>query len=67
MYCTAKNLGVTPDYVLNEMSYINVPMYGYATPRYDSKKRKEADEWDDSIDANNPDNFNGSDEEEFVR
>ena len=68
MYNTAKNLGVSPDYVLNEMSYINVLMYGYATPRYDSRKDKKKEEWDDSIDANNPDNFKSdNDEEEFVR
>lgn len=68
MYCTAKNLGVSPDYVLNEMSYLNVLMYGYATPQYNFKKDKEQRKWDDSLDANNPDNFKSdSDEEEFVR
>ena len=46
------------------MSYQNLLMYSAATPHYDDEK----DEWDDSIDANNPDNFINSNEEEiFVR
>lgn len=41
-------------------------MYGYSLPSYDTGR--EAEEWDDSIDANNPDNFNDlEDEEEEVR
>lgn len=52
------------DYVLNEMSYENILMYTHAMPSYDSDN--ESDEWDESIDANNPDNFNGKDEE-YVR
>lgn len=66
VYCTAKNLGVSPSYVLNELSYINLLMYGHATPQYNPKS-KEEQEWDDSIDANNPNNFkSNNDEEEFV-
>lgn len=39
-------------------------MYTHAAPHYDDK----VDDWDDSIDANNPDNFNSdNNEEEFVR
>lgn len=40
-------------------------MYGCAAPHYDD----EDDGWDDSIDANNPDNFksDNDEEEEFVR
>lgn len=35
-----------------------------ATPMYDD----EEDKWDESLDANNPNNFNNnSDEEEYVR
>jgi hypothetical protein len=47
------------------MSYENILMYTAATPSYNDEK----DEWDDSIDANNPDNFknNNDEEEEFVR
>lgn len=59
-----KNLGVSPDYVLNEMSYENLIMYGNATPTYDSEKTEE--KWDDSLDANNPANFS-QETEEIVR
>lgn len=46
------------------MSYENLIMYTHAAPHYDDK----VDDWDDSIDANNPDNFNSdNNEEEFVR
>ena len=62
----SKNLGLTPDYILNELSYENLIMYGYSLPSYDTGS--EAEEWDDSIDANNPDNFNDLEaEEEEVR
>jgi len=50
-----KNLGVTPDYVLHSMTYENMIMYGFATPIYDSDE----DDWDESLDANNPNNFKG--------
>lgn len=52
----AKSFGVSFDYVLYDLSYYNMLMYGFATPSYNSKKDKE-EPWDDSIDANNPDNF----------
>lgn len=59
----AKNLNVTPDYVLYEMTYENLIMYSAATPQFDDEK----DEWDDSLDANNPDNFKKfNDKEIFV-
>lgn len=46
------------------MSYLNCVMYTSATPMYDD----EEDNWDDRLDANNPDNFkDNSDEEEYVR
>lgn len=39
-------------------------MYGCAAPHHDDEK----DDWDASIDANDPNNFNnGNDEEVFVR
>jgi hypothetical protein len=37
-------------------------LYTKATPYYDDEK----DEWDDSLDANNPNNFSNTEEEEFV-
>ena len=65
IYSWAKMLGTTPDYVLYEMSYDNLIMYGCAVPHHDDVKE---DDWDPSIDANNPDNFKSSnDEEVFVR
>lgn len=45
-----KNIGCTPDYVLYEMTYENLIMYGYATPSYDPDEQ----DWDEDIDANNP-------------
>ncbi|MCM1079697.1 MAG: hypothetical protein NC344_10200 [Bacteroidales bacterium] len=47
------------------MTYQNVMLYSHATPVYDSKsggkrdakKEKDTFEWNDSLDANNPDNF----------
>lgn len=45
-----KNIGCTPDYVLYEMTYENLIMYGYATPSYDPDEK----DWDEDIDANNP-------------
>ena len=42
------------------MSYQNLLMYSAATPHYDDAK----DDWDDSIDANNPMNFLSDNEEE---
>lgn len=59
----AKSFGVSFDYVLYDLSYYNMLMYGFATPSY-SKKEKEEEQWDDSIDANNPANFNDTIEEE---
>lgn len=60
-----KNLGVTPEYVLHNMTYQNVMLFSHATPTYESKKEDKKGnkngtqwEWDDSLDANNPDNFN---------
>ena len=64
---------MTPNYVLDEMSFLNVLMYGHATPEYDIKKNKKKSgtiEWDetwDAIDANNPANFNDTDKEITVR
>lgn len=36
------------------MSYVNLILYSRATPLHDDVE----EEWDDSLDANNPDNFN---------
>ena len=59
----AKGFNTTVEHVLYEMSYLNCIMYSCATPLYDD----EEDTWDASKDANNPDNFDDSDEEITVR
>ncbi len=53
----AKNLNATPSQILYDISYENLVMYTKATPYYDDVK----DEWDDALDANNPDNFKNID------
>lgn len=59
----AKAFNTTVEHVLYDMSYLNCIMYTSATPLYDDE-----DGWDESLDANDPNNFNNnSDEEEFVR
>lgn len=50
-------MNATPDYVLYEVSYENLLLYSAATPGYDDVK-EEKNVWDDSLDANNPNNFN---------
>jgi len=62
----SKNIGVPPEHVLYEMSYENATLYGYSAPYYDHDKDKEKD-WDESIDANNPNNFTNNEEEIFIR
>lgn len=56
----AKNLNVPPEYVLYEMSHDNLLLYSKATPSYYDEK----DEWDDTLDANNPDNFKFKEEKD---
>lgn len=57
----AKNLNTTPEHVLYEMSYENLLLYSKATPCYDDEK----DEWDETLDANNPDNFKDNKDEKI--
>lgn len=57
---------MSPGEVLYDISYENLLLYSKATPCYDDAK----DDWDASIDANDPGNFNnkdGNEEEVFVR
>lgn len=60
-------MGVPPEHVLYDMSYENATLYGYAAPYYDYDKAKKEEEWDDSIDANNPENFTSNQDEITVR
>lgn len=46
--------------ILDDVTFENLLLYQRATPLYDDEK----DDWDESKDANNPDNF--KDSEEFV-
>lgn len=59
--CWAKNLNMTPRDVLWEISYENLIMLNAATPQYDDEK----DNWDPTIDANEPGRFE-IDEEEYI-
>lgn len=55
---------VTPDYVLNEISFANLMLYSAAMPVYNTEK----DTWDDKLDANNPKNFSKyNDKEIYIR
>lgn len=46
------------------MTYENTMMYSLATPLYDDEKEDESvSKFDESLDANNPDNFNREDED----
>ena len=59
-------MNLTPDYVLYEMSYENLILYSRAAPHFDDEGEKEI-EWDESMDANNPENFTDNEEVVFVR
>lgn len=63
IYGWARLLNTTPGNILYEMSYENLLMYSYAAPSYDDEGEEE---WDESLDANNPDNFNDNEEEEYI-
>lgn len=52
----AKALATTPEYILHEISYANLLLYGKATPDYSIKPDKKEREWDESLNADNPAN-----------
>ena len=54
----SKAFGSTVDEVLYDMSYRNLIMYSAATPQFDDV----VNEWDESLDANDPNNCDGADE-----
>lgn len=56
-------LHCSQDAVLYDISFANLALYSAAMPRFDDEK----DEWDDKLDACNPDNFKDLKEEFFVR
>jgi hypothetical protein len=56
---------VTTEQVLYDYSWTNLTLYSAATPQFDDEDTKAGGkEWDESKDANNPDNFNDKDDEE---
>lgn len=61
-----KNLNVPVETVLYDMSWQNLVLYSSATPQYNDEKDSKK-EWDESLDANNPDNFADEPEFEYVR
>lgn len=62
MYGWAQALHATPEYILHGISYKNLLLYSQASPSYNTADKQE--EWNDGIDANNPDNFKDFTEEE---
>lgn len=63
----AKTFGVSPKYALYDISYVNALMYSHAVPMpYDKNDNEDNDKplYDDSKDANNPNNFNDFIEDE---
>ena len=61
-------MGVTEKYALYNISYVNAVMYSRALPMPDDEKEDDKPLYDDSKDANNPDNFKDfTDDEEIVK
>jgi hypothetical protein len=58
---------MTPDYILYEMSYVNMALYSSILPPMDSPKSKKENSFDESTDANDPDNFNNDETETVVK
>lgn len=61
-----KNMGVTPEYALYEMSYVNLILYGAVTPSYDDAETGEKG-FDATLDANDPRNFRGEENETVIK
>lgn len=55
----SKAYQLAPDYILYKMSYANMALYSAVIPSYESKVKKDkgTNGYDESTDANNPDNF----------
>lgn len=51
--------GLSIEDILYKWSFENVLLFSRSTPSYDlDKESKKDDEWDASLDANDPNNFN---------
>ena len=72
IYNLSQGLGIPIDDVLHKWSYENLLLFSRATPSYGSDKNEESeDKWDESLDANNPENFtinenSNMEDEEFI-
>lgn len=64
IYGWTQSFYTTPEYILHGISYKNLILLNAAAPSYYSGAKEE--EWDDSVDANNPENFNNDQEEEYI-
>lgn len=63
----SKNLGVTIEYALDEISYVNAVMYSRAMPMYGDRK-EDRPAYDESLDANVVGRFDDFDgDEEIIR
>lgn len=60
VYNLSRIFETTPEYVLYEISYVNLIMYASSVPSFDDEK-KEDDSWDERLNWDNPDNFTDSD------
>lgn len=66
----AKTFGMTAKEALYDISYKNAIMYSRAMPMPNDETEDDSPLYDDSLDANNPDNFNkfnDFEDEEVVR
>lgn len=53
----SKGLGMSIREVLYEHSYQQLLLFSSTLPTYDFDSSKKDDKWDDSLDANDPSNF----------
>ena len=57
VYNLSQSTGIPVYDVLYKWSFENILLFSRATPSYDVEEEKEEKEWDERLDANNPDNF----------
>ncbi len=62
----AKTFDLSFDEALHGISYQNLMLYNLAMPGYDDEEDN-APEFDESKDANNPDNFASDEDEKVIR
>lgn len=57
VYNLSQVTGIPVYDVLYKWSFENILLFSRATPSYDVEEEKKEKEWDERLDANNPDNF----------